>query len=80
MFDGPPAAGPALSGFVDLAQFDAALAKLTPIDALTGEVPAAAYAAHLLYGELLRNAGPLTLTGAPLPRNAAQIELRLPLR
>ncbi len=65
---------------IDLAQVDAALSKLTPIDAIKSQVTASAYAAHLLYGALLRNAGPLTLTGDPLPKNAAQIELRLPLR
>lgn len=79
-FDGPEAPGPALWGEIDLAQLDAALSKLTPIDVLQSPLTASAYAAHLLYGALLRNAGPLTLTGDPLPKNAAQIELRLPLR
>lgn len=78
-FDGPATSGPALSGLVDLSKLDAALAKLTPLDVLSGEWAAAAYAAHLLYGPLLRNAGPLTLTGDPLPKNTARIELRLPL-
>ena len=74
--------GPALAGHLDLAQVAAALARLTPLDALSGPWPAGAYAAHLVYGPLLRNAGPLTLTGDPLPssKDAAQVELRLPLR
>ncbi len=42
--------------------------------------PPAAYAAHLIYGPLLRNAGPLTLTGNPAQGNTAEVELRLPLR
>lgn len=75
-------AGPApLSGALDLLRFDAALAKLTPLDALRGEVAAFAYGAHLLYGNLLRHAGPLTVRGSPakdLP-DAAELELRLPL-
>jgi hypothetical protein len=79
-FDGPPADGPALSASLDLAQLGSALAKLTPLDALGGEIPALAYAAHLLYGELLKHAGPATLTGDPLPKNSARVELRLPLR
>jgi hypothetical protein len=79
-FDGPEAPGPALWGEIDLAQLDAALARLTPLDALTSQLTASVYAGHLLYGPLLRNAGPLTLTGDPLAKNAARIELRLPLR
>jgi len=43
-------------------------------------VVAGAYAAHLLYGPLLRNAGPLTVTGNPQQGGAAEIEVRLPLR
>jgi hypothetical protein len=35
---------------------------------------------HALYGGLLRSAGPLTVTGHPARRNAAEIEMRLPLR
>ncbi len=72
--DGPPAPGPALAGQLDLTAVDVALARLTPLDALRGSVAAGAYAAHLLYGPLLRHAGPLTLTG-----DGDRIELRLPL-
>ena len=71
--------GPALSGQLDLGRIDSALSRLSPIDALRGSLAAGAYAAHLLYGPLLRNAGPLTATGVP-SGNAATIELRLPLR
>jgi hypothetical protein len=73
-FDGPPAPGPALAGQLDLTAVDVALARLSPLDALRGSVAAGAYAAHLLYGPLLRHAGPLTLTG-----DGDRIELRLPL-
>ncbi|HEX9577380.1 MAG TPA: hypothetical protein VF993_06485 [Myxococcales bacterium] len=77
-FDAPAAAGPALAGQLDLADIDKALATLTPLDALRGSAAASAYAAHLLYGFLLRAAGPLTLTGSPAG-NGAEIELRLPI-
>jgi hypothetical protein len=73
-FDGPPAPGPALAGQLDLTAVDGELAKLSPLDALRGSVAAGAFAAHLLYGALLRHAGPLTLTG-----DGDRIELRLPL-
>jgi len=75
---GPP--GPALIGQLDLADIDQALAKLSPIDAVRGALAAEAYAAHLLYGPLLRNAGPLTMTGTPAAKGAAEIEIRLPVR
>ena len=39
-----------------------------PLDALRGSLAAGAYAAHLVYGPMLRNAGPLTLTGRSFPR------------
>jgi hypothetical protein len=71
--------GPALAGQIDLAAIDAALSQLTPLDALRGSVAASVYATHLLYGSLLRNAGPLTLRGVP-SKSGAEIELRLPLR
>jgi hypothetical protein len=79
-FDAPQGAGSALQAVLDLEQVDAALARLTPIDALRGADAAGAYAAHLVYGALLRNAGPLGLTGNPAQGNAAEVELRLPLR
>ncbi len=79
VFDAPEAAGPALDARVDLAAIDAALATINPLDALRGGVVAGAYAAHLLYGQLLRTAGPLTVTGNPQRGNAAEIEVRLPL-
>ena len=74
------AAGPALWAQLDLGEIDQALAKLSPIDAVRGALAAEAYAAHLLYGPLLRNAGPLTMTGTVAAKNAAEIEIRLPLR
>jgi hypothetical protein len=76
--DPPAGPGPALAGQLDLAEIDRELAKLTPLDALRGSAAAGAYAAHLLYGSLLRNAGPLTVSGSPAG-NAARIEMRLPI-
>ncbi len=73
------APGPALAGTLDLAAVDDALARLTPIDAIRGELAAGAYAAHLLYGPLLRNAGPIALSGAPAA-DGAEVEIRLPVR
>ena len=72
--------GPAAEGELELSDIATALAKLSPIDALGGPFPAGAYAAHLLYGPLLRNSGPLTLTATPAPKGAADVEIRLPLR
>lgn len=80
VFDAPPAAAAALVARIDLGQVDAALLKLTPLDALRGGLAGGAFALHLVYGALLRNAGPLTLTGNPAAGNAAEVELRLPLR
>ena len=80
VFDAPEAAATALDARVDLAAIDAALGTINPLDALRGGVVAGAYAAHLLYGPLLRNAGPLTVTGNPQRGGAAEIEVRLPLR
>jgi hypothetical protein len=74
-----PQPGPALAGTLDLAAIDDALAHLTPLDAIHGSLAAGAYAAHLLYGPLLHNLGPLTLSGAPAG-TGAEIELRLPAR
>ena len=79
-FDGPPGAGAGLQAVLDLEQVDAALSRLTPIDALRGADAAGAYAAHLIYGALLRNAGPLGVSGDAVQGNAAEVELRLPLR
>ncbi len=69
----------ALNASIDLVAIDRALSKLSPLDALKGPVAAGAYGAHLIWGALVRNAGPLTLTGRPAGA-AAAIELRLPLR
>lgn len=79
-FGAPESSGPALEARLDLAAIDAALAGMTPFDALRGGLAAGAYAVHALYGGLLRSAGPLTVTGHPARRNAAEIEMRLPLR
>ena len=71
----------ALALGIDLAAVDAAAGRMSPLDALKGEVAAGVLAAHLLYGRLLQHAGPLTLRGNPardLPA-AAELELRLPL-
>lgn len=73
------AGGPALSLDLDVARIAAALQKLSPLDALTGELAAGAYAANLLYGPLLRSAGPLAVEGAPSPAGT-ELTLRLPLR
>jgi hypothetical protein len=78
-FDAPPSNGPALEMTVGLAAVDGVLAGLTPLDALRGPLAAGAFAAHLLYGALLRNGGPLTVTGNPRG-DGAELELRLPLR
>ena len=80
VFGGTASAGPALDGRIDLAEVDAALRTITPLDAIRGGFAAGAYAVHAVYGELLRNAGPLTLSGSPARGNAAEIEVRLPLR
>ena len=80
VFDAPEAAASALDARVDLGAIDAALGTINPLEALRGGVVAGAYAAHILYGPLLRNAGPLTVTGNPQQGGAAEIEVRLPLR
>ena len=79
VFDAAPSEGAALEITVWLATVENLLSALTPLDALRGPLAAGAYATHLLYGPLLRNAGPLTLTGNPRG-NGAELELRLPLR
>jgi len=78
-FDGAPSEGAALEITLALDALDSWLSALTPLDALRGPLAAGAYAGRLLYGPLLRNAGPLTLTGNPRG-NGAELELRLPLR
>ncbi|HZR06962.1 MAG TPA: hypothetical protein VFA79_00170 [Myxococcales bacterium] len=80
VFGGTASAGPALDARIDLAEVDAALRTITPLDAIRGGFAAGAYAVHAVYGELLGNAGPLTLTGSPSRGNAAEIDIRLPLR
>jgi hypothetical protein len=80
LFGAPESSGPPLEARVDLAGIDGALAGMTPLDAIRGGLAAGAYAVHAVYGELLRNAGPLTFTGFPARGNAAEIEIRLPLR
>jgi hypothetical protein len=79
VFDSPPAVGSSFEASVALVDLDAVLAGMTPLDALRGPLATGTYAFHLLYGALLRNAGPLTLTGNPRG-SGAEIELRLPLR
>ena len=69
----------ALNASLDIVAIDRALSKLSPLDVFKGPVAAGGYGAHLLWGALLRNAGPLTITGRPAGA-AAAIELRLPLR
>ena len=78
--DGAPSAGPSLEGRADLGEIDAALAPMNPLDALRGPLAGGAWAFHLLYGALLRHAGPLTVSGDPQPGNRAAVRLRLPLR
>ena len=80
VFGAAEADAPPLEAQVDLAGVDAALAGMTPLDALRGPLAAVAYATHVVYGQLLRNAGPLRLTGFPARGDAAEIEIRLPLR
>jgi len=78
-FEGPESDGPALQGRIDLSAIGAALAELTPLDALRGPVAAGTYAFQVVYGRLLRNAGPLTFTGDPRG-SGADVEVRLPVR
>jgi hypothetical protein len=64
---------------LDLAKVDEAMASLTALDALKGEYAAGAYGIHLIYGELLRHLGPLTLHATPARNAAAAAELQLQL-
>jgi hypothetical protein len=64
---------------LDLAKADEAMAKLTALDALKGEYAAGAFGVHLIYGELLRHLGPLTLHAEPSKNAAAAVELSLHL-
>jgi hypothetical protein len=78
-FDDPSAEGPQLEVRLDLAKVETAFLHLTPLDALSGEAAAMAYAGHLIYTRLLQNLGPLVVT-AQTQEGAAHFELRLPLR
>ncbi len=71
--------GDAFNASLDIVAIDRALSRLSPFDVFKGPVAGGGYAAHLLFGALLRNAGPLTITGHPAGA-AAVVELRLPLR
>jgi hypothetical protein len=73
-----PGGQAALEARLDTAVLDAALAKLTPVDALRGSAQAELYAARLLVGGLLRRSGPLQITGQP-HKAGAGIELHWPL-
>ena len=76
----PAAPGePSLAGHLDPGAIESAVAKLTPLDALHGSLAAGVYAGNLIYAPLLRNSGPLTLTGTPNLKGA-DIEIRLPIR
>jgi hypothetical protein len=77
-FEAPPSDGPQFELRLDLARVDEAFTHLTPLDALSGEAAAMAYAGHLIYTRLLQNLGPLLVT-ARMQEGAAHFELRLPL-
>jgi len=66
---------------LDVSQAAFALAKLTALDALKGEAAATAYGIGLIYGELLRHLGPLTMSAQAAQNDAAaaELELQLPL-
>jgi hypothetical protein len=68
----------ALEAYLDLGAADAALQKLTPLDALRGGLAAGLYAGRLTFGGLLRGSGPVTVSGRPHPAGA-EVELRWPL-
>lgn len=70
---------PAADLSLDLAKLDDAMASLTALDALKGEYAAGAFGIHLIYGELLRHLGPLTLHAEPSKNAAAAAELSLHL-
>jgi len=80
VFGGGESTAPALEAMVDLGRLDAALAGMTALDALRGGLAAGVYAGRAVYGELLRNAGPLTVTGSPGQGNGIEVAIRLPLR
>jgi hypothetical protein len=67
-----------LEAQLDLGAADAALQKLTPLDAIRGGLAAGLYAGRLTFGGLLRGSGPVTVTGRPHPAGA-EVELRWPL-
>ena len=69
----------ALDAQLELGALDAALQRLTPLDALRGGLPAALYAARLTLGGMLRGSGPVVVTGQPHPAGA-EVEARWPLR
>ena len=77
--DLPTGDGPPLQAQLDTAALDAALARLSPLDALRGPAAATAIALRLMVGGLLRRSGPITATGEP-DRVGARVELRWPLR
>jgi hypothetical protein len=64
---------------LDLSQVAVALSRLTALDALKGEGAATAYGLALIYGELLRHLGPLTMSAQPAQKDAAAAELKLQL-
>lgn len=68
-----------LAARFDTAALDAALARLSPLDALRSEAAAGAYAAHLLWGPLLARAGPAVLQGRAAAGGAVALDLRWPL-
>jgi hypothetical protein len=80
----PPldAAGEGAEASFDLAQFAQAISRLTALDALKGEAAASAYATYLLYGQLLRHLGPLTMQARAARKDAAaaEVSLSLPLQ
>jgi hypothetical protein len=77
----PPleAAGEGAELSADPPQVAAALSRLTALDALKGEAAAGAYATYLLYGQLLRHLGPLTMRAQAAENDAAEVSLQLPL-
>jgi len=76
---GAPEGTSALEAQLDLGAADAALKKLSPLDALHGGLAAGLYAGRLTAGGLLRGSGPVTVTGRANPAGA-EVELRWPLR
>ncbi|HEY2027671.1 MAG TPA: hypothetical protein VGH20_00550 [Myxococcales bacterium] len=64
---------------LDLSQVAGAFSRLTALDALKGEGAATGYGIGLIYGELLRHLGPLTMNAVPSQNDAAAAELKLQL-